>query len=382
MIKNIFLVFLLVLSLFAGENFDDFVPDIEYFSGDIDSAVLAPDGKSFYTLKDGLVTHWKLNPIERVDSFITDAKQVKRDWQHMYNMHITDDASKLVINSPLSIQVWDLENRKLIVKKEVKTSYGVMLNSNFYTISQDRSLIQWNLKNLEIKQQKKFSDLCIGREETSCKNEPYAMFGDGNILAISSRNFISLVNTETLNSIKDIYKAFARVISLSLDGKYLYYIAKPSPSNFAEERPPVVRLEISTGLINLVSPLYVHTAQMTSALMDSVSRYDSSMPQMYPTGLSIANNLVLARTVFKISRGRSTSNGYGFFNAKSKEVLGQFFQFEDGEWILMDIKGYFEASNNARKHLLMRQKKHLENEYPINDAIYNKYNKYIILKAD
>jgi len=65
--RVLFLMFLLVVGGFGEVNSsmkvaseEIGIPYIKKGTGLIDSAVLAPDGNSFYTLKGNLVTRWQL----------------------------------------------------------------------------------------------------------------------------------------------------------------------------------------------------------------------------------------------------------------------------------------------------------------------------------
>ena len=361
---------------------DSFFPNIKGRAGQLDGAVITPNGNSFYTLKGELVTHWRLNPIKRLSSFNTGA--IAKDEHHRYTMHITDDAKKLVLNSPTQIQLWDLKDNSLVIKKDVNITSGVMLESDFYTINKDRTLIKRSTKDLHVIKKKTFPNLCNDKKylERACEDEPYAILGYGKNLVFCSYTFVKLVSLSNMSKIQKKYVKRASTIAVSIDQQYIYWIINGYTDGVvAENRPDLKRLDIKTGETQLASPLYIHRSRKVSHLRDYVNEYSTLSFQRFPKGLSSSvNGISLVQSRFKPAPSFFKKRRFGFFNTKTKEIIGKFFQFEDGEWILLNKNGYFEGSKNAREHLLMRNKARIR--YPISDEIYKKFNKKIIIKAN
>ena len=118
------------VSIFGEGNKPQFPPEIisqiPKSYGLLDSAVVAPDKKSFYTLKDGVVTHWQLHPIKKLNSFQSNIHNeqlyVSQDMKDYYkhNKYANNKpklsflGDKLKIESNKVVEHWDVNSNKLV----------------------------------------------------------------------------------------------------------------------------------------------------------------------------------------------------------------------------------------------------------------------------
>ena len=204
--RKVLLAVLLVVSVFgSGKGLS-----YRYAWGYVDSAVLMPNGKGFYTYKRGLVTKWQLNPIQPVDSFRISEEDKTYYLGLRENIFITKDNQRLIYKSRKVVQLWDLEHKHLI--KEIKPdkkygalSYGVAAYSDYGFIlwSYGNELQLLDDDSLEVLKQ-----IHLPRDVTyqDYKNEmisyleyqPYNMIVGQNILHINYHKQSFYVDLETL----------------------------------------------------------------------------------------------------------------------------------------------------------------------------------------
>jgi len=377
--RKILLILVLVVGLFAE---DGYIPRVERDIGTYYSAILASDGKSFYTLKKDLVTHWQLNPIKKLDSFRTGIKPVDEN-KLGYNIHVTADKSKMVINSQDEIQLWDLKTKKQIKKLKVKTVWGLMDEETFITIDENRVITKYDTKTLKILQTKQLKDPCDNWSDpygNSCHSKPVFMIKSEDKLIYFSENYLLFLEKNSLDITKDIKTG---VMGLSsMDYKTLYYIpmSKPQPSKMINIKNKKIDSIKSYDFISYSNKHYLLGSFRAKGLKIS----------------SYYKYLSLAATAYRPTPSSRRILHYAFFDNKREKPIATFLQFKDGEWILIDVDGYFEASSKkVKKYLTMR--KHyktyrrpnttvLKNIFSdkglkISDEIYKKYNKKINLKV-
>lgn len=393
--KKIFLVLLFAFSLFAGESEEIGVSYIEKNGGELDSAVLAPDGKSFYTLKGDLVTQWQLNPIQKLMSFKKTAKEFP-DTQ-TYNIHITSDQSKMVIHSHEEIELWDLRSKQRINQVKAKTAWGLMDESVFITIDENRHINKWDTNSLKKILNKQLPDPCRSSTIDRCSSRPHFMIFSNNTLAYVSMDYVVFLDKNSLNIIESIEKVHFGV-AMSLDRQFLYF--EFDRENFPdfykpmEEQSKIWEVEIDSVQKRQVSVEYIlgnPRSWTTKYFYPKYMNYWDSKTSSSCQTLSLVHTRYLPTNPFPGGR----YYGYGFFNNKTNQPLATFFQYEDGEWILIDPKGFYEASPNIKEHLKFKKQPKLEKVYgsdtlrlrypsgfDLSEKNYHYYNKKIILKAD
>ena len=344
--KKIILILVLAIGLYANNGY---IPRVERGVGTYQSAILAPDGKSFYTLKKDLVTHWQLNPIKRLDYFRTGIKSTSEN--NHYNIHVTSDKSKIIINSKEEILLWDLKTKKQIKKLKVKTVWGLMDDNIFITIDENRVITKYDTKTLKIFQTKQLKDPCDNWSDpygNSCNSIPSFMIKSEDKLIYFSENYFLFLEEDSLDIKKSIKVGIAGLASM--DYKSLYYISMDAPrSKMINIKNEKVNLIESVNLTHYYNEHYLLGSFRGKGLRIS-SRY---------------NYLSFAGTAYRPTSSSRRIFHYAFFNNKKEKPLATFLQFEDGEWILIDVDGYFETSSDkAKKYLTMQKHFKYFKKYP------------------
>ncbi|HQS65710.1 MAG TPA: hypothetical protein PLM93_00805 [Sulfuricurvum sp.] len=113
--KKILLVLLFAFSLFAGEREEIVEPYFDLEQGMIDSAVLATDGKSFYTLKDNYFIHWSLSPLKKLQQWelpLVPLEHIAQAKNHR-DVYLLNDETKVLIISRDELVLYDLKSQKI-----------------------------------------------------------------------------------------------------------------------------------------------------------------------------------------------------------------------------------------------------------------------------
>ncbi len=91
------------------------VPFIDFKKGPIESAVLASDGKSFYTLQDIDLIHWNLSPLKKIKTWklplekITVGKKIDR----FRDIYFLNNYSKVLLTSINELVIYNLETNQI-----------------------------------------------------------------------------------------------------------------------------------------------------------------------------------------------------------------------------------------------------------------------------
>ncbi len=155
MMRVFILIFILFSGMFASEEIG--YPTISGYDI-IESAVLKSDGKSFYTLQDQDLIHWKLPSLKKLQAWKV-PKGVKYNHRDIYFL---DDYKKVLMLSKTEFTIYNLETNKIEKQKLIKNfqakkhkdyiySFRVFSEiehrdyPNTYVIYLD----MWNVKTLE-----------------------------------------------------------------------------------------------------------------------------------------------------------------------------------------------------------------------------------------
>ncbi len=89
--------------------------------------VLSPDGDGFYSLRDGLLSHYQIEPFKKIGSIAIDEAQLKDIPDEMAcRVLITDDGSKLILVFPDWLVSLDRATGKVTKKVERKLGYRAL----------------------------------------------------------------------------------------------------------------------------------------------------------------------------------------------------------------------------------------------------------------
>lgn len=366
--KILFVVLFFCVSVLAQE--ETILPYVEESGGMIDSAVLAADGKSFYTLKGDLVTHWQHTPVKRLKSFKTGIKPVNEKWLG-FNIHITPDQRKLILNSNNEINLWSLETGKLIKRKKVNTVWGILSGPFFISVDENRTITKWDTQTLN---RVLSTTLFPSQDSQSYDYKPSYMIASSKILVVFLNGYLVFLDLDTLQVRKTIRKYTGA--ATSINKRFIYYLTDT-----------IHKMNIDTEEVT-----QVEREPYTNYTTHNYDEYRISyINQPFIRISSVVGALSLASVAIQSTPSSKIKSRYGFINNETLTLLGTFFQYEDGEWIMIDKDGYFEASDNAKKYLKMKESTSnpvrlpggyyhmapIEKSYPISNEIYKKYNKNI-----
>ena len=375
--KIIILMMVFVVSVFAGgiSSQEIGVPYVEEGRGQVQSAVLTPDGESFYTLKDEIITNWQLEPIKKLNSF--KIKLSEDEKKKKYHMSISSDSKKMIVVTRKSLLLFDLEKKKLIKKKKDKISMGVMDGSIFKIIYNKKILKdnrpirevvyrEYNIDNLGVIKEVLLPPLC-NKSTSGCSAHymhyiNYMYMSADKLFVLKLDDSIAVFDKTTLKKLEKIWKIWNKCY-FSLDKKNLY-----CTSNTGQYT------KINVGILETQKIINKEFDNKKSSYINNEEFiHRKSLNDIY-SNISLYKKLSL---VFKFDINDKLTS-LNFYDNKLNKRIATFYQFKNDKWILISSDGYFEVSKNARKYL---KTKTLDGKTtPINDVIYKKYNKNIGLK--
>lgn len=376
--KKLLVILFFCVGVFAQEEI--WIPYVEQSRGVIDSAILAADGRSFYTLKGDLVTHWQHTPVKRLNSFKTGIKPVNKRWLG-FNIHVTPDQSKLILNSNNEVNLWSLKTNKLIKRIKVKTVWGMLNGPTFITIDENRTITTWDTQTLN---RVSSTTLFPSLDSQNYDYKPTFMIANSKILVVYLKSYLVFLDLDTLQVRKTIRKYTGA--ATSIDKRFIYYLI------YTNDQHRLLKMNIDTEEV-------IQLKREPNTIFTTENRDEyrfSYINRPFIRISSVVGALSLVSVGIRSTPLSQVKGRYGFINNETVTLVGTFFQYKDGEWIMIDKDGYFEASNNAKKYLKMIKPtsnslllpdgnyhiKHIEKNYPISNEIYKKYNKKINLKVN
>jgi len=377
--RQLFFVSLFVVSLFAGQ----FVPYVEdYESATVDSAALAPDGKSMYTHKNGVVTRWQLNPIKPLDSFRTGIARPTAGSMLNPALLVSDDGKNMVIRTRNLLQLWDLKKHKLIGEVAGKNDGAVLIGRSCISIRDDKTIVKRSLDDFSIKLSRKLKYYTVTEcpEGLSCLNDYYIRFivGAGKSFYISAQTVLLEADSETL--------AITKVLGwpadyVDLKREKLYYMQSGCGYDVAWEKCRAV-VDIRTGEDTLIGEPVVCSSQGNYAYFKKCSIKNNRVHTASFAGFDMReiNGMTLLRM----------REALYFLDLIAMRPIASFYQFSDSEWIVMNENYHFQGSVGSRRYLKMvdvdepvpgkiRWLTHMEhkrlNVHEIDEKTFAKFNK-------
>jgi len=339
-------------------------PIIKGKAGYIDSAAIAPNRKSFYTLKDGKITYWKMNPIKPIDSLQLDVNTTNKretyhiyltqggksvihqghklfanDRQQKYTINISQDSKRVIFHSYTQIQLWDLQSKKLLKIIDEPSRLVTTYKNNFITITGDNHLKIWDDKSFKLLREKNLGKRKVCNDYSNCYySDLINIFAKKDLLYLyeDSRNIF--VDFNTLKIVDEIYGK----MSLQEKNKYSKKYADIFPITFW-------RRSIENN--------YYYASISTHNEKNELLRDGMQIKQRGK------NSYTYLLWVDPQKEKRKKSNRYIIY------------QFNDA-WLVLSRRGwYFTGSKNVRKYLKMKTKD--GKIVPMNDATFQKYSKTI-----
>lgn len=344
--KEILLILILTVGLFGSEAEEIGRPYIDNDNGFIHSAVLAPDGNSFYSLKDDLVTKWQLSPIKKLLSFRTGIVNFAR--YKGYQIQVSGDNKRIILYSFKEIQLWDIKSKEHLKTIKEDLTLGTSSKYGFLALTKDNYLHIWSDKDLKL-----LKTMKINRDDKYSDNIlPYNMINGDNILCINYSLDGLFLDLDTLKVIDTF-------------------------SNDTEEDRKIQRFKISKD-----KQVYgdKYASKYYPNIWDTYMRYIwyerhfstfSSVKYLRIRDKTRTSEIVLYkprdRSEYRLQKSFINKHG------EKKKTAYSFYQFDD-TWILHDKrKRFFTGSGNIRKYLKMKTND--GKIIPMNDITFKTYNK-------
>jgi len=365
---KILIIVMLCLGVYAQEHDKEYFPTIAQYIGMVESAVLMPDGKGFYTFQNGKIGIWGFNPIKLIDSF-----EIEKKWEKFgskkVGIHVTHDNKRLLFHSQYGLQLWDLKKRKLI-KKVQKDKVRWRLSSysdyGFVTLDYDNQLTLWDDKTLKILKQ---TDLPRGGDYSGAGDDPryppWNMLVGKTILNVNYFNesyFVDLRSLKIVDTLhdnrdeRDIRREALRQIREENKSKKI----KKDKFNliFISKKRRVYFNKYKDEFPSSIWEVYMTHGWATNAHY-TMSSYTN------PKGSSLVLHQFKHYTL-KVSRPIS----------EQKMDIQYFKIWQDNDaWYVEDNNHFFNISSNAKQRLKMKEQG--EKDKPISDRVYKRYFKIL-----
>lgn len=376
--RKVLLVLLFVVSVFANNDEEIGRPVIDWKQGQIESAVLSSDGKSFYTLQGKDLIHWSLSPLKKLEAWEIPLKKIKtgKKKNRFHDIWFLDNYTKVLIASIEGMMVYNLKTHK-VEKKVAYRSHSLVVDGNLIYLTHPTSIKEgykynidlevWNaselkqIKSVNITEMgRKQIDICYDGEadnETQKSNCPIENLGNlvvgtnylyyptshGKVLIINKNTldfkkfgdfFYPGQGGNTMEIIKSNYLNTRRSLYRLTDDKLIYHADIGSTDNYIKE----------------------HNLKVVQSL-----HWDAK-----PKRFSVVGNLCLK------TRNSASQLPYIFINLRMNKKDIDFVTQSNKEIVIKrHRKNIFESSSKNAKSLQMyTQDKQI---VPMNDRTYNKY---------
>ena len=146
--RKILLVLLFVVSVFGSDE-EIGKPVIDWEKGQIESAVLASDGKSFYTLQGQDLIHWSLSPLKKLESWEVPLKKITtgKKQNRFHDIWFLDNYTKVLVTSIEGMMIYNLQTKK--IEKEISYNiYSLVKDGDFIYLTHP-TLIKGNKYNID-----------------------------------------------------------------------------------------------------------------------------------------------------------------------------------------------------------------------------------------
>jgi len=362
--KKVLIGLLFVVSVFAS---DDEIGKlfIEKSDGHIDSAVLASDGKSFYTFKDGWVSKYGINPLKKIYSFQTSIIPP----YYRYAIYVTSDEQKMVIASNKELILVDLKTKKIINRVTFESrGRHVMNGKNFITVGReiihiregvfdegDNLMTVWDTKQLKKIKEIKLYDTCDIWEDCYeadhyFADDAKALYKVNDRLIYVSVYTIAILDATNLEIMQKVYKYRNYGVYLGRNSNFIY------SHYYTSLGDDYKKARNSYAAINL------ETCELSKE-----KKYSSGNPKLNDLELK---NLSVKEKIKLLSF--KTSNA--FWIGKKAYKLHQ---YKNGELIIERHSTFEATSLQIRKDLKMKTED--GRIVPMNEATYKKYHTQIKL---
>ena len=365
--KKILLVLLFAFFLFAGESEEIGTPVIDWKKAQIESAVLSPDAKSFYTLQETDFIQWNLSPLKKLNEWQVPLKKIitGEEQNRFHDIWFLDNHTKVLITSIEGMMIYNLKTHT--VDKQVEyVNHSLVKDGNFIYLTHPR-LLKEHIYNIdlevwsipELKRVKSVNITEMGREHIDVCCGP-----------------------EDINSVKPCNTncAITRLDNLVVGTNVIYYpahfdhlmILNKSTLEFKELG------EYNYSTFEILKGGYLNTGSAIYRLSDDkqINYKGRGWGYKEDYGLKVVQNLLGNRKPARYSGFNDLFlikvNAYYFKNMKEGIFLGYISQYEGELVIKKNVRSpFFETTSKDTKLLQMYNKE--KQIVPMNNATYNTY---------
>lgn len=349
--------------------------------------VLSPDGDGFYSVRDGLLTHYRIDPFKKISSVAIDEAPLKDIAEKdSCRVLITDDGSNLILvfrNWLVSLDRRTGKMTRKVERQAIRTDVGqpseaVTLNQNdlvilsgfnnpergawFYLTVLDVNTFSLKRPALDIKGKFELghTSCCTGMHITNIQDRLY----------VSSGKTLAVLNSKTYEPELTLncqrFRSFARLPIISRDHRKLYAIN----ATFVNDYLAQTKKDYGEPIDNTASSVLI---------FDQVTRQSSREPYSKER----EDERYWRRDLYEpllfggaVTRNKNYVAGQGRIASRNAKIDYRFFQYESSEAILEEVqlpefKRTYHLTPNARQHLMMKNRE--GKVVPINDATFDKY---------
>lgn len=316
----------------------------------VDSAFMAPDGKHFYTLYEGLLTKFSINPFQKVSSIKIDFKEILSA-KNFFKVFITLDEKKLIISNYKAHKVIlvDITTGGIVKHILIEAKY--------------------HLKNKNVKTSKVFTSKMV---DSVLHDSEFLVFKSNNIVVFDAVTMIKKrklpINWKAGAHLSRVHKVFDKIIYMSLEG-----VGTIDEKNYRKRELYRYWDEGWSGHCGKLGETRINF-DLTSIKNGTLQKFNVCG---YPVGINapFVNKKTIELGFGPISTaGHYVVSDYRYTlenlkNGKKYKIV----HFSDGEVVLFDTSSdkNFILTSKARKHLKMKNS--AGEIVPMNDDTFNKY---------
>lgn len=352
---------------------------------------LSPSSDRFYTLRDGMLTQYQINPFKKLGATSGDWATIKEPGCYM---RITDDEKKLLVVDKNRIYAFDMGTGRLLNKAEweYRSSPAVIINDDELVILQRRmtggtiggehdgwmvvDLDIWHINTLKLKRKIREFGKDFGFIQD--RGGWPAMSKIQDRIYLKSDKSLVVLNSKT-------YKP-----ELSLDtGIALSNGGKPNRKPLSWRELPLLSKDFRTLYVRRIAKVTDYLTGKQSSVdeigPDKAFMFDQTARELRIDSLEnlsrhafdpvLFSGLHLSRNKNYLMTGKGSYHAHAVLIAIGNATLAFLYLYEGGEVIVVERRdnqpAAFQLTPGARKYLMMDK----EARIPINDATFNKYHR-------
>lgn len=350
-------------------------------------AHLSPKSDRFYTLRDGSLTQYQINPLKKLGATSGDWDVIKEPGCYM---RITDDEKKLLVIGNKWIYAFDLATGQLVNKAEwgYRQLSEVIINNNDLVILETYSsgtphshdykyvgdLYIWDINTLKLK--RKIPDFGKGLAFTQKGGVLPTMSKIQERIYMRTDSSLVVWNSQT-------YQPELNLSARSLEGPGKYNPKHPSAGDLPLLSKDFQRLYVMFAsevkdYLNGKHSSFDKTKSDEAFVFDQKTRH-SRTEKLNNVSRSELDPVIFSKLHLSRNKNYVMHRGGGYAAQATLRNISTgarafLYQYEEGEAILLEYTveaklAGFQLTSGARKYLMMDR----DTRIPINDATFRKY---------